>query len=365
MAILATECRIQVRRAHLPSPGTLAALFGSICNDGFQEEWGGCQPGKNGIAVQQRLVLVRLPYAYYCGNDVSIPYSVAVGGHRHDREHVTVFVQGDWAQLMAALQHGGSTRMGLSTHMLPPRRRGGRRRRDTPRSVVPDRARLVQRTPRRHLFAHDFDKASSIAVKDANRVRGSGGAPDLVSRSLLLFLVLQFPSFLESHSPRRGEASQPGSDYEWTGGAASHRNKGVRRPDCMQAASGGALAWLIRSGLGWTLEMGPYFPTWQPSFVSLGALSSGLVRGKEISPSPGADSGQHSRARGPEDARSDSATDSAWCGDILTVILIDWDGNVRYTERSLWDEYGNPVERGQGDVTFRFHIDEWHDHAGC
>ena len=48
-----------------------------------------------------------------------------------------------------------------------------------------------------------------------------------------------------------------------------------------------------------------------------------------------------------------------------TVILIDWDGNVRYTERSLWDEYGNPVERGQGDVTFRFHIDEWHDHAGC
>ncbi|KAL8381598.1 hypothetical protein RB595_005740 [Gaeumannomyces hyphopodioides] len=48
-----------------------------------------------------------------------------------------------------------------------------------------------------------------------------------------------------------------------------------------------------------------------------------------------------------------------------TIILVDWDGNVRYTERSLWDEYGSPVERGQGDVTFRFRVDEWNDHAGC
>lgn len=42
-----------------------------------------------------------------------------------------------------------------------------------------------------------------------------------------------------------------------------------------------------------------------------------------------------------------------------TVILVDWDGNVRYTERSLWDCHGNAIPRGAGDETFRFKIDGW------
>ncbi|KAK4162885.1 NRDE protein-domain-containing protein [Cladorrhinum sp. PSN259] len=42
-----------------------------------------------------------------------------------------------------------------------------------------------------------------------------------------------------------------------------------------------------------------------------------------------------------------------------TIILVDWDGNVTYTERALWDFNGNPIPRGQGDETFRFKIEGW------
>ncbi len=46
-----------------------------------------------------------------------------------------------------------------------------------------------------------------------------------------------------------------------------------------------------------------------------------------------------------------------------TVILVDWEGNVSYTERALWDAHGNAIERGQGDVTFRFPIEGWEEEA--
>ncbi|KAK4199307.1 NRDE protein-domain-containing protein [Triangularia verruculosa] len=42
-----------------------------------------------------------------------------------------------------------------------------------------------------------------------------------------------------------------------------------------------------------------------------------------------------------------------------TIILVDWDGNVTYTERALWDAHGNPIPRGSGDETFRFKIEGW------
>jgi uncharacterized protein with NRDE domain len=42
-----------------------------------------------------------------------------------------------------------------------------------------------------------------------------------------------------------------------------------------------------------------------------------------------------------------------------TIILVDWDGNVTYTERTLWDGDGNPVPRGSGDETFKFRIEGW------
>jgi uncharacterized protein with NRDE domain len=42
-----------------------------------------------------------------------------------------------------------------------------------------------------------------------------------------------------------------------------------------------------------------------------------------------------------------------------TIILVDWDGNVTFRERSLWDAEGHPIPRGQGDMKFEFKIDGW------
>lgn len=43
-----------------------------------------------------------------------------------------------------------------------------------------------------------------------------------------------------------------------------------------------------------------------------------------------------------------------------TIILVDWEGNVTFRERSLWDESGRPVPRGKGDMKFEFKIEGWH-----
>ncbi|TEA16438.1 Transport and Golgi organization 2-like protein [Colletotrichum sidae] len=42
-----------------------------------------------------------------------------------------------------------------------------------------------------------------------------------------------------------------------------------------------------------------------------------------------------------------------------TIIMVDWEGNVTYRERALWDGDGNPIERGHGDEVFRFKIEGW------
>lgn len=42
-----------------------------------------------------------------------------------------------------------------------------------------------------------------------------------------------------------------------------------------------------------------------------------------------------------------------------TVILVDWAGNVSFTERALWDANGNAIPRGEGDVHFDFSIEGW------
>ena len=41
-----------------------------------------------------------------------------------------------------------------------------------------------------------------------------------------------------------------------------------------------------------------------------------------------------------------------------TIVLVDWDGNITYKERALWDSHGNAIERGKGDETFKFEIEE-------
>lgn len=42
-----------------------------------------------------------------------------------------------------------------------------------------------------------------------------------------------------------------------------------------------------------------------------------------------------------------------------TIILVDWDGNVTFRERSLWDDKGHQIPRGQADMTFHFKIEGW------
>ncbi|KAH6617135.1 NRDE protein-domain-containing protein [Chaetomium tenue] len=42
-----------------------------------------------------------------------------------------------------------------------------------------------------------------------------------------------------------------------------------------------------------------------------------------------------------------------------TVILVDWEGNVTYIERALWDCNGHAIPRGKGDETFKFKIEGW------
>ncbi|CAM1502421.1 Fc.00g044050.m01.CDS01 [Cosmosporella sp. VM-42] len=44
-----------------------------------------------------------------------------------------------------------------------------------------------------------------------------------------------------------------------------------------------------------------------------------------------------------------------------SVVLVDWDGNVTFKERALWDGNGNAIPKGEGDVEFKFKIDGWED----
>lgn len=42
-----------------------------------------------------------------------------------------------------------------------------------------------------------------------------------------------------------------------------------------------------------------------------------------------------------------------------TIMLVDWDGNVTWKERALWDAEGNAIPRGKGDMEFNFQVENW------
>lgn len=48
-----------------------------------------------------------------------------------------------------------------------------------------------------------------------------------------------------------------------------------------------------------------------------------------------------------------------------TVILVDWEGNVTFKERALWDGNGNAIPRGTGDLEYTFKIDGWEDDSSA
>ncbi|KAI1198809.1 NRDE protein-domain-containing protein [Nemania serpens] len=41
-----------------------------------------------------------------------------------------------------------------------------------------------------------------------------------------------------------------------------------------------------------------------------------------------------------------------------TLILVDWEGNVTWKERALWDAHGHRLEKGQGDIVITYKIEE-------
>jgi uncharacterized protein with NRDE domain len=61
--------------------------------------------------------------------------------------------------------------------------------------------------------------------------------------------------------------------------------------------------------------------------------------------------------------RPDSGTNGVMTGSYgtqrQTIILVDWNGNVTFRERALWDDHGNPVPKGKGDMKYKFKIDGW------
>ncbi|KAG6001237.1 hypothetical protein E4U54_001137 [Claviceps lovelessii] len=42
-----------------------------------------------------------------------------------------------------------------------------------------------------------------------------------------------------------------------------------------------------------------------------------------------------------------------------TVMLVDWQGRVKFVERALWDRNGHQIPRGEGDMVFEFQIESW------
>ncbi|KAH8598948.1 NRDE protein-domain-containing protein [Bisporella sp. PMI_857] len=87
-----------------------------------------------------------------------------------------------------------------------------------------------------------------------------------------------------------------------------------------------------------------------------------IAASKPISNSTVTASGK-GKAELKEGERPDPATSNGMTGiygtQRQTIILVDWEGHVTFRERSLWDENGNSIERGKGDMKFEFQIEGW------
>jgi uncharacterized protein with NRDE domain len=44
-----------------------------------------------------------------------------------------------------------------------------------------------------------------------------------------------------------------------------------------------------------------------------------------------------------------------------TVVLVDWEGRVTFIERALWNEWGENLQKGEGDVVVEFEIEGWEE----
>jgi uncharacterized protein with NRDE domain len=68
-----------------------------------------------------------------------------------------------------------------------------------------------------------------------------------------------------------------------------------------------------------------------------------------------------------QDGRPDPGTNGVMTGcygtQRQTIVLVDWDGKVTFRERALWDDEGNPIPKGEGDMKFEFKIEDWIDES--
>ncbi|KZZ99436.1 DUF833 domain-containing protein [Moelleriella libera RCEF 2490] len=81
----------------------------------------------------------------------------------------------------------------------------------------------------------------------------------------------------------------------------------------------------------------------------------------------GEEAEQHQQEQNRESAARAAATNSVGFETGLygtqrqTIMLVDWDGHVKFVERALWDRNGNAISRGEGDVVHEFSIEGWDD----
>ncbi|OAA53808.1 DUF833 domain containing protein [Niveomyces insectorum RCEF 264] len=61
----------------------------------------------------------------------------------------------------------------------------------------------------------------------------------------------------------------------------------------------------------------------------------------------------------PEDQQAKGFMTGLYGTQRQTVILVDWNGRVSFTERALWDAHGHAIPRGAGDVHVEFQIEGW------
>jgi uncharacterized protein with NRDE domain len=67
------------------------------------------------------------------------------------------------------------------------------------------------------------------------------------------------------------------------------------------------------------------------------------------------------KQRETPDAETSNGTTGCYGTQRQTIVLVDWEGNLTFRERALWDADGQPVPHGEGDVKLEFKIEGWND----